>query len=399
MTLAIAAVCYGCIYFLAPLISVFYNMPLLVSPLRVLGLNLFPLAFNSVQLAKASRMMDFRKVFVSSVGGLITSGLVGILVAYMGGGLWALVLQNLINVTVSSVILSVIIRWRPRWICNWTRIRVLFSYGWKLMVSLLMITLYDNIYSIVIGKKYEGTTLGYYDRGTLFPRSIVNSINLMTESVMLSAMSKIQDDTEAVKTMMRKSMMMAAYLVFPVMVGMAAVAESLIVVLLTEKWLLSVPYMKLFCIACAIDPVHNCNLQAFNAIGRSDVYLKLEIVKKICFAILLFVVCVFFDSPLAIAAIAIFNAVICWIINVIPNKKLLRYSLADQVRDLLPPVLMTALMGMAVAAVGRMDASPLMTLVCQIPVGILIYVLLSVIFRPYPYRMVMEIVADRLRKQ
>lgn len=398
VTLMIAAVCYGGLYLLAPLIAVFYEMPLLVEHLRVLGLTLFPLAFNSVQMAKAGRAMDFRKVFFSSICGLLISGTVGILVAYMGGGLWALVMQNLVNVTVSGVIMSVVIHWRPRLLCNWQRIKVLFSYGWKLMTSLLIVTLYDNIYSIVIGKKYSGETLGYYDRGTLFPRSIVNSINLTTESVMLSAMSKIQDDREAVKMMMRRSMMMGAYLVFPVMVGLAAVAEPLIVVLLTEKWLPCVPYMRLFCIACAFDPVHTCNLQAINAIGRSDVYLKLEIAKKVCFAVLLMGVTYYFDSPIAIAAIGIVNALLCWTINIVPNQKLMCYTFAEQIKDLLPPVFMTACMGTVVAAVGKLNLAPLATLALQIPVGVAVYLLLSVLFRPYPYRMAMETVMGFLKK-
>jgi len=390
VTFLIATVCYVGIYLLAPWIAAFYSIPSLVHPLRVLALILFPGALNSVQLAKVSREMDFRKSFFSSIGGMIFSGAVGILVAYLGGGLWALVLQSLINATVSCLIMSVTVRWKLRLVCNWERIRVLFSYGWKLLASALLNTFYDEIYSLIIGKKYSSETLGFYNRGTQFPGFIINSVVLSVESVMLPVLSAIQDNKQLVKKMMRETMMMSAYVVLPMMVGLAAIAEPLVTLLLTEKWLPCVPYMKLYCIAFAIDPVQSCNLLAINAMGRSDIFLKLEIIKKIYFTCILIVIIFFFDSPVAIAATAILDAVICWGINAFPNKKLLNYSVLDQVQDLLPSILLSAFMGIIVASVGKLNLSPLVILIIQIPTGVAAYLLLSYLFKPKPFLVLLE---------
>lgn len=390
VTFLVAVACYAVIFFGGPSIAGFYNMPSLVYPLRVLALMLFPGALNSVQLAKVSREMDFRKIFFSNIGGLIISGTVGFLVAFLGGGLWALVLQSMVNVTVSCLIMFATVRWKLRLICNWKRIKILFSYGWKILTSSLLNTFYDDIYSLVIGKKYSSETLGYYNRGIQFPSFIVNSIDVTVESVMLPAMSEKQDDRASLRKMMRESMMISAYAVLPMMVGLAAVAEPLVTLLLTEKWLPCVPYMELYCIACGIDPVHTCNLQAINAMGRSDIFLKLEVVKKIYFTIILVVIILYFDSPVAIAATAILDAVICWIINAFPNKKLLNYSVMDQIRDLFPSVMVAALMGIIVALVGRLNLSPLAMLILQIPTGVVVYLLLSWLFKPKPFLLLLE---------
>lgn len=396
VSLAIAAILYGAIFLGAPFIGKFYSMPDMVTPLRVLALMLFPGALNSVQLAKVSREMDFKKVFYSNIGGVVVSGIIGIAIAYMGGGLWALVAQTLLNVLVACLVMRFTVKLKLHFKCDLKRVEVLFSYGWKLLVSALIDTLYQDLRSLVIGKKYDSGTLGYYNRGKQFPQFIINAINGAVQSVMLPAMSAEQDDKVRVKTLMRGSITMSAYIIFPVMAGLAAVAEPLVSLLLTDKWLPCVPYMQIYCFTFAFYPVHTCNLQAINAMGRSDVFLKLEIIKKtyglVCLAIAVFC----FDSPIAIAMTGIVTTVISCFVNASPNKKLIDYSYLQQMKDILPSLLMSIVMCVVVLFWAKVDFGPLITLIIQIITGIVVYLLLSMIVRPAPYKMIMEQIKKRL---
>ena len=217
---------YLLLFFTAPLIGKFYTMPELVNPLRVLALMLFPGAVNSIQLAKVSRELDFRKVFFSNIGAILGSGIAGIVLAYCGAGLWALVVYNLLHLGIACVIMWFTVKWRPRWVYDFNRIKELFSFGWKLMVSNLIDALYQDLRSLVIGKKYDSGTLGYYNRGKQFPQFIINAVNGAVHSVMLPAMSAKQDDKNQVKLLMRKSVTMSAYIIFPLMAERSRTRKS-----------------------------------------------------------------------------------------------------------------------------------------------------------------------------
>jgi len=385
VTLGIAAVLYGVLYISAPGIAAFYDMPAIINPLRVLSLMLIPGALNSIQLAKVSREMDFRKVFFSNLGSIIVSGIVGIAMAYMGAGLWALVAQTMLNVTVSSIVMWFTVKWRPRMVCNLARIKVLFSYGWKLLVSNLLDTLYQDIQSLVIGKKYNADTLAYFNRGKQFPQFMINSVNGAIQSVMLPAMASQQDDKSKVKQMMRNSIKMSAFVVFPMMAGLAGVATPLVKLMLTDKWLPCVPYMQIFCFSYAFFPVHTSNLQAINAMGRSDLFLKLEIIKKIQGMIFLILAVVFFDSPMAIAMTGLITTVTSLFINAFPNVKLINYSYLEQFRDIFPSLLASMVMFTIVLMIGMLAISPLPMLLVQILAGVGVYVGIAAVFRLDPY--------------
>lgn len=390
VSLTIALGLYVLLFFTAPWIAGFYEIPSIVVPFRVLALMLIPGAFNSVQLAKISREMDFKRVFQSNIAGIIISGLLGIMLAYMGAGLWALVAQSITNITVVCIVMWFTVDWRPRWICNIKRVKVLFAYGWKLLVSSLLDTLYIDLSSLIIGKKYDSGTLGYYNRGKQFPQFLMNSINGAVQSVMLPAMAEQQDEKNRVKSLMRNSITISAYVVFPMMAGLAAVAEPLVELLLTDKWLFCVPYMRIFCFAYAFYPIHSCNLQAINAMGRSDLFLKLEIIKK-SYGIVALTIAVFcFDSPIAIALIDVVTTWLGWFVNSYPNKKLIGYSFKEQMADLLPPMIMTIIMCVSVMLIGNLNIGTVAMLCLQIVVGVIIYLLLSIIIKPTPYKLAVE---------
>lgn len=398
VTLGIAVVLYAAIFLGAPAVASFYGMPDIVAPLRVMALMLLPGAMNSVQLARVSREMDFKKVFTSNLSGILVAGTIGIAIALMGGGLWALVAQTMLNVVVVCIVMFFTVKWRPKMVCNLSRIRVLFSFGWKLLVSSLLDTLYQDLRSLVIGKKYDSGTLGHYNRGKNFPQFIITAVNGTVQSVMLPAMSARQDDSGQVKALMRSSIILSAYVLFPMMAGLAGVATPLVRLLLTDKWLPCVPYMQIYCFTLAFYPVHSCNLQAINAMGRSDIFLKLEIIKK-AIGIGALVIAVFcFDSPIAIAMTGAFTTVTSCFINAYPNKRLIGYSYAEQMKDILPSFLLSLVMLAAVLAVGLLGLGILPTLVLQVLTGAVVYVTLSASLRLEPFRMLLEFVRQKPKK-
>ncbi len=381
VSLSVAVVLYIALFFLSPVIAKFYNMPEIVAPFRILGLMLLPGAFNSIQLAKVSREMDFKKVFIGNVGGIVVAGIAGIVVAFLGGGLWALVVQSLSNIVVACIVMFVVVRWCPRFVCDFKRVLVLLKFSWKLLVSSLIDVLYQDLRSLVIGKKYDSGTLGYYNRGKQFPQFIINAVNGTVQSVMLPAMSMEQDNKEKVKFIMRTSMVISSYIIFPIMMGLAIVATPLISLLLTDKWLPAVPYMQIYCFTLAFYPVHSCNLQAINAMGRSDVFLKLEVIKKII-GIGSLVVAVFcFHSPIAIAMTGVFTTVISCFINAFPNRKLINYSYLEQMKDLLPAILLSVGMGAVAYTMLFFGLASWLTLILQVIVGVIVYVVLSALFK------------------
>ena len=402
VSLTVAAILYSVIFLATPAIAAFYRMPEIIWPLRVLALMLLPGALNSVQLAKISRKMDFKKVFYSNVGGILIAGAAGIVLAKLGGGLWALVAQRLLNTVVTCIVMFVTVKWRPRFVCNFQRVKILFRFGWKILISRLLDTLYADLNSLVIGRKYNSSTLAYYNRGKHFPQFIINSVNGAVRSVMLPAMSAQQNDKGKLKQLMRNSMTMSAYIIFPMMAGLAAVATPLVRLLLTDKWLPCVPYLQVYCFSQAFYPIHSCNVQAINAMGRSDLFLKLEIIKK-CYGIVALAIAVFcFDSPLAIAMTGLITTWISWFVNAFPNKRLIGYSYKEQIFDLFPILFMALGMCGLVLLVGswcqRAGMLPLVTMIVQIIVGVAVYLVLSMILKPSPYGKLMNQIKS-LRKR
>lgn len=399
VSLVISVLLYGALFASAPFVGVFYKMPDIVWPLRVIALTLILGAFNSVQLAKVSRELDFKKVFFSNIGGVIVSGIVGFALAYAGAGLWALVVQYLLNIAVACIVMLFTVKWFPKLIINWKRVKDLFSYGWKLLISSLLDTLYQDLRSLVIGKKYDEGTLGYYNRGKQFPQFIVNAVNGTVQSVMLPAMSEMQSDMKQVKSLTRNSIMLSTYIMMPIMAGLAAVATPLVSILLTDKWLPCVPYMQIYCFSLAFYPVHSCNLQAINAVGRSDIFLKLELIKKAMGLVFLAIAVFCFDSPIAIAMTGIFTTLISCFVNAYPNKELIGYAYREQMRDILPSLLISVVMYLLVLQVERLSLNVWLVLFLQILLGITIYVAFSVMFHLEAFEMLLKMAKQIVQKK
>lgn len=379
LNIVTTGILYAVLYFTAPIISAFYELPVLTPVLRVFAVVLFFGALNSVQNAVVARNMAFKKMFVCSLSAVVLSGAAGIAAAYTGFGVWALVVQQISYNASLCVIMFVVIRWRPQFVFSFQRIKGLFSFGWKLLVSGLINTLYTQLSSLIIGKKYDETALAFYNRGEQFPTLIAVNLDSAVQSVLLPAYSQYQDERTIVRNMMRRAIQLSTFVLFPFLFGLAAVAESAIELLLTEKWLPCVPYMQILCVSYALYPIHSVNLQAINALGYSDKFLKLEIIKK-AYGVALLLISMQFGT-LAMALSTVVSGFISTFVNSAPNKELLNYSYKEQWADIMPAFVLSAVMAIAVRPIHLLGLTPLITLIIQVPMGIIIYLVGSMAFK------------------
>lgn len=379
ISLFVSIVLYILLFFTSPFIADFYGILELKQVLRVLSIILFFGAFNSIQNSIIARTMQFKKLFIVSVFSILISGIVGITLAYLGLGVWALVAQQIANQVSITFILWFTLKWRPKLIFSINRVGDLFSYGWKLLVSSLIDTLYMNLRGLIVGKVYTSDMLAFYNRGEQFPQLIVNNINGSIQSVMLPTLSAEQENRKRVKELVRRSIVTSSFLIFPLMIGLAAVGEPLIKILLTDKWLPCVPFMQIFCLTYALWPIHTSNLQAINALGRSDIFLKLEIIKKILGVTILIISMNY--GIYAIALGGLLSGIISSFINAYPNLKLLNYGYKEQIKDILPSLILSLIMGLAVYGFLFLNISPYLILVIQVFTGAIVYIGLAKLFK------------------
>lgn len=395
-------VLYAGLFFASPFIASFYKDELLTPILRVMGLSLLILSVKSVQHAYVSRQMQFKKFFWATLGGTLTSAIIGIYMAYKGFGVWALVAQYLSNHLIDTIVLIFMVKWRPKLMFSFKRLKGLLSYGWKVLLSGLISAIYEDIRGLIIGKRYSSEDLAYYDRGRKFPSLIAININSSITSTMLPVASKLQDNKALLKQLVRKSITISAYLMMPFMFGLAVVAKPLVLLLLGEVWLPCVPFIQIMCINFALLPIQTANLQAIYGTGRSDIALKLEIIKK-SFGLLM-VLLTFRIGVTAIALGTTVSAVFASIVNSFPNKKLLGYSYFEQIKDILPYVAMSAVMvgGVFLVSLIPIPSTTVMLqisiLALQVLVGAIIYIALSIIFKVKSFYYIINIIKPFLKK-
>lgn len=393
----IATILYIVLFITAPSIASFFDQPQLTLVLRLLSLTLFFSSFQSIQHTIIARNMQFKKLFFSSIGGVVLSGFFGIVMAYAGYGIWSLLAQQLINQIVYTATLFYTVKWRPQLLFSIVRLRNLFSYGWKILASALIDSIYTNISSLIIGKLFSPATLGFYNRGEQIPNILIGNINGSIQSVLFPALSAEQDNKKRIKEMVRRAIVTSSFIIFPVMVGLAVVAESLVEVLLTEKWLPAVPFIQIFCAAYAFWPIHTSNLQAINALGKSEIFLKLEILKTLLGFLLLII-----SLPFGVYAIAIallISSILCTFINSYPNFALLNYGCREQWKDISPALIISLIMGTIVYPLQWVEISAILTLIIQICVGIVVYISLAKLFKFESYAYILGIFKNSLSKK
>lgn len=389
----ICIILYLIMFVSAPFIADFYKDSSLVSIVRVISLTLIISGVKGVQQSYVSRHMLFKRFFFSTLGGTIFSAVLGIIMAYAGFGVWAIVFQQLSNNAIDTLILWITVKWRPIKKFSWSRLKNLLSFGWKMLASSLLDTVYNNLRNMIIGKLYTSADLAFYNQGDKFPKLIVTNINTSIDSVLLPTMSNEQDNHVRVKDMTRRAIKISTYIMAPLMIGLAFCAKPIVQIVLTDKWLPCVPYLQIFCISYLFWPIHTANLNAIKAMGRSDLFLKLEVIKKFMGMILLLITMNI--SVMTMAYSLLISGLISQVINSWPNRYLLKYSYIDQIKDILPNIVMALIMGGFVYFISYLNLPILVSLVVQILSGGIIYLMLSILTKNDSFIYLINILKSR----
>lgn len=397
INISLAFLCFLVLEIAAPWISLFYEQDITLH-LRIYAISLFFGAFSALQLARMQKRMEFRKIMVCSLVATVISGVLGIAAAYCDFGLWALVIYNMAHTVLQCVCAAFVEKWLPKFEFSLQRAKLLFSYGWKMFVSAILCSIYNDIRSLVIGKKYSGDDLAYYNRGQQFPYIISHTLDSSIQSVMFPTMASVQDKREKLAGMLRKAETMGAYVIVPVMFGLAAVSEPVVRLLLTDKWLPCVPYMQWLCIANAMVPIISSNLIAIKASGRSDIYMRLEMIRRVVMLIVLMISVFFYQTVEAIAIGFCISNCLDALISMIPAKRLLGYGVAAQLKDLWKIMAASAVMCAVVQLMNLMNWNMVLLLSTQILAGAAVYIGLGFVLRIQPQVELLNFVTKRTNK-
>ncbi len=381
ITVAIAAVMAALMQPLAPLIAGYYRSPEMVRPLRFYAFSLILSACNSVQVARMQREMRFRDMMFCNLAATLVAGSIGVYLAFHGAGLWALVIYFFAQIAAVCLSMAVVLRWVPRAPFSTDSAKRLYGFGLRMMAASVITTLYNNLRPLIIGRRFSTADLGYYDRGQRFSSTVSMNLDVAVQSVMFPVLSRSQDDPEQLRDLLRRTKKLGAFLIFPVMFGMAAVAEPMVRLLLTEAWLPAVPFVVLLSIAEAQVPLTSSNLVLVKSMGRSDLYARQEVLRRVLMLIVLAVSVLAFRSVTAIAAGFLFSAWLDVYVTSLSVKKLIGYSFADQLRDVWKTGLSAALMACAAYGCGLLPLPLLPKLALQVVCGAAVYLLLNLLLK------------------
>lgn len=372
-SLGISLILIAILHITAPYIADFYQSQALIAPLRVFSWSLLVGAFNSVLIAKMQREMRFKQLMYCNMIATLLSGVIGIYCAYQAMGVWALVIYFFSSTIIAAIMMSVAMRWVPQWHYSIGRAKELFSFGSKMMVSGLLCGLYHDLRTLIIGKLYTPSDLGYYNRGDQFPSVIANSLDNAVQSVMFPVMSVKQNDVEDVKDLLRKTLTMSSLFITPLMMVLAAMSEPVIRLLLTEKWMPCVPYMQWLCVGYASLSWSSSNLVALKSIGRSDLYMKLEMIRRMVMLVILGISVLCFDSLLAIAIGMVMSSWLDYAITTLPIGRLLHYGLCEQLKDIYKIVVASVVTALVVYSLTELCGTDWVMIPVQMLLALLVY--------------------------
>ena len=376
-TFGMSVVIYVILFTCAPYIAKFYHTKEIVLVLRILSLKIIMSSIATVQHAYVQKQMMFKKFFFSTLGGTIISGVLGIMLAYAGAGVWALVVQYLINTIIDIIVLFITVPWHPKFLFSLKRAKSLMNFGWKLVLANLINAVYNELRSLIIGRSYSSAALAYYNKGNQIPALVITNIDTAIGTVVFPAMSETEEK-ERLKAIGRRAMKTTSYIILPIMTGLIIVSRPLILLLLTEKWENSIIFMQILCLYWMTQPIQTTNWQIIKAVGRSDLCLKLEFLKKSIGIIMILVSMQFGAIAIAISA-AIFGF-ISMVINILPNKKLINYSIKEQLLDIMPSFFASLAMGIIVYIISFIKMPTVVLFIIQVILGICTYLTISYIF-------------------
>ena len=394
----VSIVLYTIIFFTAPLIAHYYDMSILTPVLRVMGLRLPLAALNSIQRARVSKDLAFKKFFFSTIIGTVISGFIGVFMAVKGFGVWSIVFQYLSNCLIDSLILFFTCGWKPKFLFKYDRLKPLASFGWRILTVSLMNSLYGNLRNLVIGKRYSSEELGYSKKAESFPNLVSVNISSSVVSVLFPTLTKIQEDRSRVLELSRKFVQICSFLMVPILFGLAAISDEVVEILLTSKWLPCVPYMQILCIVYLFQPIQQASLQALKALGKSKKYLVLEIIKKLFGILVLIISVVCFRSVVFVIFGALIAELFSTLVNFPINKKLFGYSYKHQFFDILNSLIGGIFMWWFVYCLknhlGLLIDSNLITMIICIFIGAIVYFGYSIVFNKKCINYTKEIVKN-----
>ncbi len=377
-----AIVVYGLVYLLSPLIAIFYEQPILKDIARLYCLSFIFSAFAAVQLARLTKKMDFKTQTLVALPATLTGGTVGIIMAYSGYGVWSLVWSSLISSFLSSVQLWFYSKWTPRLIFSYEKFKIHFSFGYKLTLSGLLNRIFDNIFLIVIGKYFSAAQVGFYTRAETTKQLPLSNIFNSLDKITYPMFAEIQDDNVRLKRVYRQLLQMVVFVVAPLLIFIAVLGEPIFRFLFTEKWLPAVPYFQILCVTGILYPLHAYNLSILNVKGRSDLFLKLEIIKKVVIVITILV-----TLPYGIFALLygqIFISLVAFFINSHYTARFINYPALYQLRDVFPVIFLATIAGAVIFAVdnfGIYDQLDIIRIFIGGLSGILVYLGIAYLFK------------------
>jgi len=380
-SIAFSIVLYLILFLTAPYIALFYDMPELTAVTRVMGLRAIVAAFNSVQHAYVQRHMVFKKFFFATLGGTLISAVVGIIMAYQGFGVWALVAQYMTNSIIDTIVLRFTIEWKPKFEWSYARLKTMMGFGLKMMGATLVNTLQDNIRSLVVGKVFTKEDLAYYNQGKKYPSTLMNNLVGSIQKVMFPAFSEFQTDKDHIKSVMRKSIRVSSFIIVPTVIGMIAVADTFILLCLTEKWAPAIPYLRILSLIYLTRTMNSIFQSSLLAIGKSGVNMFHEIVGSVLSLGLICIGAFVMKSVMFIAWSYVIVMLVGTGIFIFFVSKYYKYTIVEIAKDYAPFLLMSVVMGIIIYLIGRLEINRLILIVLQIAAGVSLYIGMSKMFK------------------
>lgn len=395
VSIIVALICYVIIFFMAFKIANFYKKPIIIPVIRILAISLFPGALNSIQIAISSRKLEFKKIFMSSLIATVVAGIISIILAIFNFGVWAIVAWQLINIFISSILMLFFVKWKPRFLFSWVKFKNLIPFGSRILISNFLVTLFQNIRSLLIGGLYSTSDLAFFNRGKQFPQVLMDGVIGSIQTVSLPIFAKHQrEKLERYKENMRKIITMSYLIIFPLLFGITVISKPLIKLLLTDKWLEAVPYLQIFALTYTVQPMQIICAEAIKGLGLSKVTLNLEYFRK--FFEIGLLVCLLKYGPYKIAISALIAGVISFVISMYPNVKYLNYSIKEQIEDIIKPLIASIIMSLIVLYIEKSNFSTMIILLFQIVAGIFIYILNCWILKIKDFNIVINILKNKL---
>lgn len=393
LTFFFAIVLFSC----APLIAYFYNEPILKGIVRANAILLVLNSVNAVQGTRLAINLQFKISSFISVVCTIIIGIVTIILAYLGFGVWSLIYPNFLNPILKYLLYWYYQRWRPKIMFSWTIWREYFAFGSKLLMSSLLNTIFNNLYPLIIGKKYSAIDLGYYSKASGYAGLPVKTFQGVIGSVTFPVLSSIQDDDTRLQNAYRRLIKLTGYIVFPMLMGLAALAKPFILVLVTEKWATSIPYLVVICFSTMWLPIHILNLNLLQIKGRSDLFLRLEVFKKVVFLVVIFITMNF--SVMAMCVGNVITSLLCLYINTYYTGKLIRVGFVQQMRDLLSSFVLAVSMGLFVYVSTLLIPNLILQIFFGVILGIVYYLFVSYLFKSSELAYVKILLRDNVIKR